>query len=58
MQLSPPKTAVWWIALILGVLGLLIELGTLSIPDLNPYGVWLIVLALVLMLVSTRVHDL
>jgi hypothetical protein len=47
-----PKAITWWIALVLGVLGLLGYLG--SVSWLNPYSIWLVVAGLVLMLVATR----
>ena len=56
MKLTPPKIITWWIALILGVLGLL---GfTKTIAALSPYSFWLVMAGLVLMLVATLIKNL
>jgi len=56
MQLSPPKSITWWIALALGVLSLLGFSG--NVAALSAYSFWLVMAGLVLMLVATRVHNL
>jgi uncharacterized membrane protein YtjA (UPF0391 family) len=56
MKLTPPKVITWWIALILGVLGLLGFTGTIA--ALSPYSFWLVMAGLVLMLVATLIKDL
>jgi hypothetical protein len=56
MRLTPPKTITWWIALALGVLGLLGYLG--SVAGLGTYSFWLVMAGLVLMLVATRTRNL
>ena len=56
MKLTPPKVVTWWIALILGVLGLLGFTGTIA--ALSPYSFWLVMAGLVLMLVATLIKDL
>ena len=56
MRLSSPKRATWWIALVLGVVGLLATL--ISIPLLSGLAIWLILAGLVLLLVATSVKGL
>jgi uncharacterized membrane protein YtjA (UPF0391 family) len=56
MKLTPPKTITWWIALVLGVLGLLGYYG--SVAGLSAYSFWLVMAGLVLMLVATRTKNL
>lgn len=56
MKLSAPKNVSWWIALVLGVLGLL---GTLvSIPVISGLAFWLVVIGLALMLLATATKGL
>lgn len=56
MKLNAPKVITWWIALILGALGLL---GTLiSIPFLSTIAFWLVLVGLVLLLVANAVTGL
>jgi heme/copper-type cytochrome/quinol oxidase subunit 1 len=56
MKLNAPKQITWWIALILGALGLL---GTLvAIPVLSTLAFWLALVGLVLLLVATFVTGL
>ena len=56
MQLSAPKVINWWIALILGALGLIANLVT--IPVLSSLAFWLVVVALVLLLAATSMEGL
>jgi len=57
MKLTPPKVVTWWVALILGVLGLLG--GPLkAIAVLTPYAFWLVFAGLALLLVATLVKNL
>lgn len=56
MKLSPPKVITWWIAVVLGVLGLLGFTG--SVAGLSAYSFWLALAGLVLMLVATLVKNL
>ena len=43
MSLSAPKTVTWWIALIIGVVGILASL--VAIPVLSAYAFWLVAVA-------------
>ena len=56
MKLSAPKVITWWIAVVLGVLGLLGYTG--NVAGLNAYSFWLVMAGLVLMLVATLVKNL
>jgi len=56
MKLTPPKVITWWIAVILGALGLLGYLGTVA--GLSQYAFWLVAAGLVLLAVATLVKDL
>ena len=51
MKLSSPKKTTWWIAVILGGLGIL---GTLvSIPVVSTYAFWLVAIGLILLALGT-----
>jgi hypothetical protein len=56
MRLTPPKVITWWIALILGALGLLGYTDTIA--ALSPYSFWLVMAGLVLLLIATLVRNL
>jgi uncharacterized membrane protein YtjA (UPF0391 family) len=56
MKLSPPKVITWWIAVVLGVLGLLGYSGNLAGLSANSF--WFVMAGLVLMLVATLVRNL
>jgi hypothetical protein len=56
MRLSQPTFAVWLIALIVGIAGLLGYLVT--IPLLTSAAFWLVLIALALMLLATAVKGL
>jgi hypothetical protein len=55
MQLSAPKQATFWIAVILAVLALL---GQLAIAALAPYAFWLLLIAFVLLALGNFVAGL
>ena len=57
MQLNAPKMITWIIALIIGVVGVLVNLGVLSFLSAT-VGFWLVVLAFLLLLVATVVSGL
>jgi hypothetical protein len=56
MKLSPPKVITWWIAVIVGAIGVLGEL--LSIPAIAPFAFWLVVIGFVLLAVATAIQGL
>jgi hypothetical protein len=56
MKLSPPKQITWWIALILIVLGILGNLGTIA--ALGGYAFWLAAAGGILLLIATMTKGL
>jgi 4-hydroxybenzoate polyprenyltransferase len=56
MKLTPPKVVTWWVAVILGVLGLLGHFGTIA--ALSPYAFWLVAAGLILLAIATLVENL
>ena len=59
MKLSAPKVITWVVALIVGVIGMLVHVGSLPIVAV-PYGLgfWLVVVAFVLLLLATLLKGL
>jgi len=55
-KLSAPKVVTWWIAIGLGVLGLLGHTGTIA--ALGEYSFWLVTAGLVLLVLATLLKDL
>jgi hypothetical protein len=58
MRLTPPATATWIIALVLGVLGILAQQGVFRIPGLGLQPFWLVTIGYVLLLVAPLVKGL
>jgi hypothetical protein len=58
MRLSAPKTPTWWIAVIIGALGILFHLGVLTIAGLSGYAFWFVVIAFVLLTLATLFKSL
>jgi len=56
MKLSAPKQITWWIALVVGVVGILAQLVT--IPVLSGFAFWLVVVAFVLLILATLLKEL
>jgi heme/copper-type cytochrome/quinol oxidase subunit 1 len=56
MQLSAPKLITWWLALIIGALGVIANFVTL--PVLSGLAFWLVVVGLVLLLLATILEGL
>jgi len=56
MNLSAPKKITWWIAVILGVLGIL---GTfVSLPFVSAYAFWFVAVGFILLALATYLKDL
>lgn len=56
MQLSAPKIITWWIAVILGVLGIVAKLVT--IPVLSGIAFWLVVVGFIVLVLGTLLTGL
>jgi hypothetical protein len=56
MKLSAPKVITWWIAVILGALGILAHMAILA--PLGAYSFLLVAAGLVLMALATLLNDL
>jgi hypothetical protein len=56
MDLSAPKNVTWWIAVVLGVLGILGHFAKL--PFVTTYDFWFVALGFVILAVATYVKDL
>ncbi|HUS85341.1 MAG TPA: hypothetical protein VMX56_09360 [Anaerolineales bacterium] len=55
-NLSAPKVVTWWIAIGLGVLGILGYTGTVA--ALSEYAFWLVVAGWLLLVLATLLKDL
>ena len=56
MKLSAPKTITWWIAVVLGVLGIL---GTfVSLPFVSSNAFWFVAVAFILLALATFFKSL
>ncbi len=56
MDLSAPKRITWWVAVIVGAVGILAYLVT--IPVLSGFAFWLVVIGFALLAVATAVKSL
>lgn len=56
MKLSKPKVVTWWIAVIVGLLGILGAL--VSIPFVSTYAIWFIAFAFILLALATYFKNL
>jgi len=56
MKLSAPNQTIWLIAVILGVLGILAQLGV--IPPLAAYAFWLVTIAFALLALATLLKGI
>ena len=56
MELSAPKQVTWWIAVILGVLGILGHFAKL--PYVTVYDFWFLAIGFVLLAIATLVEGL
>jgi hypothetical protein len=56
MRLSSPKQSTWWVAVILGALGII---GTfVSIPFVSTYAFWVLALGWLLLVLATFLKNL
>jgi hypothetical protein len=58
MRLTPPSTAVWTVALVLGLLGFLVRFNVLRLPGLGIESFWLVGIGFLLLLVAPLVKGL
>jgi hypothetical protein len=58
MRLRSPRELTWWIALVLGVLGVLFHTGIVQLPGMGEFAFWAVVIALGLLLIATRIKGL
>ena len=56
MKLSAPKVITWWIAVIVGVLGILGSFTNIQFVSANAF--WFVAIAFVLLAVATYFKDL
>lgn len=56
LNLSAPMVVTWWIAVVLGVLGILANLG--AIAALGSYAFWLVAAAFILLALATLLKNL
>jgi len=56
MKLSKPKVITWWIAVILGVTGILATI--VPIPALAAYAFWLLAIGFILLVLGTALKGL
>ena len=56
MKLNAPKTITWWIAVVLGVVGIIGSF--VAIPFISIYAFWLVAIAFVLLALATALSGL
>jgi hypothetical protein len=56
MKLNAPKTITWWIAVVLGVVGIIGSF--VAIPFISVYAFWLVAIAFVLLALATALSGL
>ena len=56
MKLSAPKVITWWIAVIIGVLGILGQLTTIEFVSANAF--WFVAIGFVLLVFATLLKEL
>ena len=56
MKLSAPKTITWWIAVVLGVLGILGSFMSLPLVSANAF--WFVAVGFILLALATFLKDL
>jgi hypothetical protein len=58
MRFSAPKTGTWFVAVILGAVGILSTLGIVRIAVISPYAFWLLAAGFVLLALATLFKGL
>ncbi|MGE5557806.1 MAG: hypothetical protein ACM3WV_04260 [Bacillota bacterium] len=58
MKLSAPKIVVWLIAVIVGLLGICMELGYIKIPALSGYAFTMVAGAFLLLAIANLIKGL
>lgn len=53
---SAPKQAVWWVAFIVGVLGLLGHF--INAPVITPYQFWLVAIGFIILVLATVLRNM
>lgn len=56
MKLSAPKNVTWWVAVVLGVLGILGSL--IEIPLVSAYNFWFVAVGFILLALATFLKGL
>jgi hypothetical protein len=56
MKLSSPKTVTWWVAVVVGVLGILGNFVTL--PVVSGFAFWFVAIAFVILALATYLKGL
>ena len=51
MQLSAPKQVTWWVAVVIGVVGIVANFVTL--PVVSDYSFWLVAISFVILVLGT-----
>ncbi len=59
MRLTPPKKTNWWLSVILGAVGIVLEIASLvaKLNVLSIVGFWVVVIALVVLVLSTALKG-
>ena len=55
MKLSPPTQNVFWISVVVGVVGLIAKLGVIAF--LTPFAFWLVLIAFVLLVLANTMKG-
>ena len=58
MKLNAPKVSTWWIAVIIGALGIVLKLGLVAVAGLSAYSFWLVAIGFVLLALATALKGL
>jgi hypothetical protein len=58
MKLSRPKKTTWWTALILGLVGILLHEGIISIAVISGLSFWFVAVAFLLLILATAIKGL